>query len=127
MPLIEVNPALILRNAEEAHKGIRKTEECIPEEIQVGHIYPFLKKDQRIYWFSGEIPLIEKNEEGQLSRPLASIEVLEVTHFVDNGHIFTRGLYKVTEVFEDEAIHFEGLDKVQQGKSWSSKIKNFIG
>jgi hypothetical protein len=121
MPTLEVNPALILRNADEARTGMRKPEECIPENLQIGQSYPFLKKDQRIYWFNGEIPLIEKSSQGELSRPLASIEIMEVTHFVDNGHIFTRGLYRVTEIFRDNEVHFEGLNKVTQG-GWFKKM-----
>ncbi|MCC2630616.1 MAG: hypothetical protein K0S38_425 [Candidatus Paceibacter sp.] len=123
MPSIEVNPALILREADEARQGLRKAEECIPENIQAGQSYPFLKKGLRIYWFDGEIPLIVKNSEGRLSRPIASIAILEVTHFVDNGNIFTRGLYKVTEIFGDQEIHFEGLEKVDGSKgSWFKKF-----
>lgn len=128
MPTIDVNPALILRNMDEAHKGQRKPEECIPEQLQVGQSYPFLKKDQRIYWLNGEVPLIEKSETGQISRPLASIQIIEVTHFSENGQLFTRGLYRVTEVFSDAGIHFEGLDKVTaDATSWTSKFKGFIG
>jgi hypothetical protein len=126
MPTIEVNPALILRDTDEGQKGNRRPEECIPENLQTGQIYPFLKKDQRIFWFDGEIPLIVKGSDGNKSRPIASISILEVTHFVDNGTLWTRGLYKVTEIFGDEEIHFDGLEKVTN-TSWSSKLKGFIG
>jgi hypothetical protein len=129
MPTLEVNPALILRNADEAQTGQRKAEECIPDELQIGKSYPFLKKGQRIYWFDSEIPLIEKSTAGDLSRPLASVQIVEVTHVKDNGVLMTRGLYKVIEVFQDDSIHFEGLQKIQQGGGggWMSKIKNSIG
>lgn len=112
MPIIEVNPALILRNADEAQRGTRKREECLPEVLEVGKIYPFLKKDQRIYWLDGELPLIEKSPDGELSRPVASVQVIEVTHVAEDGRIFTRGLYKVVEVFDDAEIHFDGMSKV---------------
>lgn len=128
MPTIDVNPALILRNMDEAHKGQRKVEECIPEQLVVGQSYPFLKKDQRIYWLKGEVPLMEKNEVGEVSRPVASIQILESTHFTENGQLYTRGLYRVTEVFSDTGIHFEGLDKVTaDASSWTSKFKGFMG
>jgi hypothetical protein len=124
MPTLEVNPALILRNADEAQTGLRKPEECIPDELQIGKEYPFLKKGQRIYWFDSEIPLIEKNAAGDLSRPLASVQIIEVTHVKDNGVLFTRGLYKVIEVFQDEEVHFEGLNRIKQtgGGGWMSKL-----
>jgi hypothetical protein len=127
MPVIEVNPALILRDSDEAQKGSRKSEECIPEVLEVGQIYSFLKKEQRIYWLDGEVPLIMKSQDGMLSRPLASIQIIESTHFVDNGRIYTRGLFKVTEIFQDQDIHFEGLAKVGTNSSWKSKLKNIIG
>lgn len=87
---IEFNPDLALRNISEFKSGNRKTEECIPENIMAGKIYPFLKRDQRNYWLHGEIPLIETRGNGDLSRPKASIVILEATHFVDNDTLYTR-------------------------------------
>ncbi len=87
---IEFNPDLALRNISEAENGNRKIEECIPENLEAGKIYPFLKQDQRNYWLLGEIPLIETRGNGDLSRPKASIVILETTHFVDNNTLYTR-------------------------------------
>ena len=56
---IEFNPDLALRNISEFKNGKRKIEECIPENLEVGEAYPFLKSGQRNYWILGEIPLIE--------------------------------------------------------------------
>ncbi|MDP7324255.1 MAG: hypothetical protein QF632_05845, partial [Candidatus Woesearchaeota archaeon] len=56
---IEFNPDLALRNIEEFKKGGRKEKECVPEQLEVGKTYPFLKKGQRNYWFDGEFPLVE--------------------------------------------------------------------
>ncbi|MDD5197906.1 MAG: hypothetical protein PHN60_03530 [Candidatus Gracilibacteria bacterium] len=109
---IEFNPDLALRNISEFANNKRKIEECIPENLEVGRMYPFLKRDQRNYWLLGEIPLIETQGNGNLSRPKASIIILEATHFVDNNTLYTRGFYKVIEVFKDDAVHFECFDRV---------------
>lgn len=109
---IEFNPDLALRNYQECISGNRKREECIPQEMEVGGIYPFFKKEQRLYWLYGAIPLIETRGNEKLSRPKASIQILEATHFLENGSICTRGFYKVLEIFHDESIQFECFDRV---------------
>lgn len=109
---VEFNPDLALRNILEHKKGNRKIEECIPEDLQEGKVYDFLKKDQRNYWFFGEIPLIETKGNGILSRPKASIIILEAAHFVYNDEMWTRGKYQVVEVFNDKDVHFECFDKI---------------
>lgn len=109
---IEFNPDLALRDISEFHKGNRKIEECIPEKLEAGKIYPFLKKEQRLYWIYGEIPLIETKGGEVLSRPKASIIILGATHFLENKEVWTKGEYKVIEVFEDGSVHFECFDRV---------------
>jgi len=109
---VEFNPDLALRNISEYKNGKRKVEECIPENLEAGRIYDFLKKDHRNYWLHGEIPLLETKGGEVLSRPKASIVILEATHFVENGEVFTKGKYKVIEVFEDDKIYFESMDRV---------------
>src|SRR3989344_5019362 len=99
---VEFNPDLALRNISEYKAGKRGIEECIPEDLAVGKEYSFLKKDQRNYWLFGEIPLIETKGDQKISRPLASIQILEATHFLDKGEMYTRGRYKVLEIFNDE-------------------------
>lgn len=109
---VEFNPDLALRDISEHKRSNRKIEECIPENMGAGKIYDFLKKDQRNYWMHGEIPLIETKGGEKLSRPRASIQILEATHFLDNGEMRTKGKYKVIEVFNDDEIKFEGLWRV---------------
>jgi len=111
--ITEYNPDLALRNILEFKNGNRKKEECIPEDIKVGEVYNFLKKDQRIYYLYGEIPLLETKGNQQLSKPKASIIILEATHFFDNGEVFTKGKYKIVEVFNDDEIHFNGFSKIK--------------
>lgn len=110
----EYNPDLALRNISEFKNGNRKKEECIPENLKTGQIHKFLKKGQRNYWFEGEIPLLETKGNQQLSRPIASIIIIEATHFLLNGELYTKGKYKVVEVFDpnDSKIHFEGFAKI---------------
>lgn len=104
---VEFNPDLALRAYSEFKNGNRKEEECIPEPLEGGKIYPFLKKNQRNYWLQGEIPLLQTKGNGVLSRPIASIIILEATHFLDNNEVYTKGRFKVVEVFKDDNVHFE--------------------
>jgi hypothetical protein len=110
---VEFNPDLALRNIAEYEAGKRKEEECIPQAMKAGETYDFLKREQRNYWLHGEIPLRETKGEGNLSRPLASIIIIEATHFLADEEVWTRGKYKVVEVFKDDIIHFEAMDRVK--------------
>lgn len=112
---VEFNPDLALRNFSEFKKGRRKKEECLPEIIKVDKIYPFLKEGQRNYWLEGELPLLETKGNQQLSKPLASIVILEITHLILDNKLYTKGKYKVIEVFnpKDIKIHFNGFAKVR--------------
>lgn len=110
--VVEFNPDLALRNISEFKNGNRKLEECIPEKLEVGKIYDFLKNDQRNYWLFGEIPLLETKGNANLSRPIASIIIIEATHFLKDKKSYTKGKYKVIEVFKDNEIHFESYAKI---------------
>lgn len=111
---VEFNPDLALRNISEYGSNRRQAEECIPKKLLAGQIYSFLKCEQRNYWLYGEIPLVETQGNQILSRPKASVIILEATHFIENNEVWTKGKYKVIEVFNDNQIHFEGLDRVGQ-------------
>ena len=113
--LVEFNPDLALRDYKEFLKGARKKEECIPERIMSGQIYAFLKKGHRNYWFMGEVPLVRTQGNQQLSRPLASVVILEATHFLLENEPYTKGRYQVKSVFDenDPTIHFENLDRLK--------------
>jgi hypothetical protein len=80
--------------------------------LEAGKVYEFLKQGQRNYWLQGEIPLLETKGNQQLSNPIASIIILESTHFLHNVMPWTKGKYKVVEVFSDERIRFNGFSKV---------------
>jgi len=113
---VEFNPDLALRNISEFRKSRRKKEECIPEKLAIGKIYSFLKREQRNYYILGEIPLLETKGGQVLSRPKASIIILEATHFLKNRDVWTRGKYKIVEVFNDNKIHFEAFKRLKKGK-----------
>lgn len=112
--LVEFNPDLALRNIAEHANGSRKKEECIPEPLEKGKTYDFLKQGLRNYWLEGEVPLVETKGEGKLSRPKASVRILEVTHFLENGKLWTRGKYGVVDVFDpsDARASFDGFSKI---------------
>ncbi|MBU0958286.1 MAG: hypothetical protein KKF56_05765 [Nanoarchaeota archaeon] len=109
---VEFNPDLALRafNTEE-----REPEECLPEKLETETKHSFLKKGQRNYWLEGELPLLETKGNQQLSRPLASIIILEITHFKKNEEIWTKGTYIIKEVFDinNPKINFEGINKIK--------------
>jgi hypothetical protein len=79
--------------------------------LEVGERYNFLKKGQRNYWLFGEIPLLQTSGDQRLSRSLASIVILEVTHFRDKRRIYTRGVYRVEKVLNPESpeVYFEAM------------------
>ena len=108
---VEYNPDLALRNIEEFRAGRRKEEECIPKGLEPGKVHPFLKQGLRNFWLEGEIPLVETEGSGKLSRPLASIVIQKSTHFMNDGKQCTRGTYRIVEVFDTESgkIEFEGF------------------
>lgn len=109
---VEFNPDLCLRNITSFQEGSREEAECIPAVLQPGLVYNFLKKGRRVYYMDENlpIPLFETKGNGNLSRPLASIHITSSTHFLKDGDVWTKGTYKVVEVFDplDPTIHFEG-------------------
>lgn len=111
---VEFNPELCLRTYDDYKSGKRKKAECIPQKLEAGKTYPFLKEGQRNYWVEGEQPLMETRGWPDCSRPIASVILTEVTHYFENNKVYTRGKYKVIELFDpnDPKIHFEGCKKV---------------
>ena len=116
---VEFNPDLALRKF--GTEG-REKDECIPEELEKGTIYSFLKKGQRNYYISdnpvwdfGEIPLMITEGGEKLSRPIASIKIIEITHFLKNGEVWTKGKFKVIEVFDinNSKINFEAFRRIK--------------
>ena len=107
---IEFNPDLALRKFGTKE---RTEPECLPERLETGGAYPFLKRGQRNYWLEGEIHLSITEGEGRLSRPVASITIIEVKHRLLDGKVWTAGTYRVNEVYDIESpkIHFEGFQK----------------
>lgn len=106
---VEFNPDLALRDISEFKEGRRKVEECVPENLEAGKVYDFFKKEQRIYYLLGEVSLIKTTTSGgSFSKARASVDILEVTHFVENGVVCTKGKYRVNEIFEiDRNTPFE--------------------
>ena len=110
---VEFNPDLALRNWEQFKAWNCRKEECIPEKLEVGGEYEFLKRGQRLYWLEGEVPLVETKGNQILSKPKASVMILEVRHLVEEGKLCTRGRYKVVDVFTDDKIHFDCFSKIK--------------
>lgn len=111
---VEFNPDLALRNIVEFKKGNRQEEECLPENLEQDKVYSFLKSGQRNYWLHGEIPLLETQGNEVLSRPKASIIILEATHFLNNNQIYTKGKYRVVKVLKEGEIYFESYQVIKK-------------
>lgn len=109
---VEFNSDLALRNISEFNEGRREIEECIPDPLEEGRTYDYLKSGQRFHWLNGELPLLETRGEGKLSKPKASIVILETTHFILEGKIFTKGKYKVIKIIKEGEIYFNGINKI---------------
>src|SRR3989338_1970435 len=109
---IEFNPDLALRKFNSQN---RLKEGCLPKIIEKGKVYSFLKEGQRNYWLEGEIPLFQTEGNYKFSRPIASITILESTHFPRNSKIWTKGRYYVEAVFnvKDKRIHFESMKRIR--------------
>lgn len=108
---VEFNPDLALRSIIEFKAGRRTLEECIPESLEEGKKYSFLKSGQRLYNIGGKTPLLETKGDEKLSEPLAAIRILEVIHSIEEGEVFTRGSYIVDRVFSDGWVGFGGYGK----------------
>ena len=109
--LAEYGPELCLR---EFNTFERLSEECLPEILEIGKTYPFLKKGQKHYWIKSEIALRKTKGNQQLSRPIASIIILGSTHFLKDKEVWTKGTYKVIETYDinNPTIHFETTEKI---------------
>lgn len=107
MPInIEFAPELVLyrtHNIEEAR---------IPQSLEIGETYNFLKSGQRAYWLEGEQALVEKLEDGSLSKPIASIMILSATHFMQDKKVYTKGTYKVLRIIKPNEIYFNGCEPI---------------
>lgn len=109
---VEFNPDLALRNSNEFRSKKRMLQECIPRNLEEGQTYDFLKRGQRNYWFGGELPLLETDGK-RLSLPIASIVILEATHFKLNEEVYTKGKYKVIKKLDSDVVYFNGFGKVK--------------
>lgn len=111
---IEFNPELCLRPYEFTKEGLQR-DECIPEYLVEGMAYYFLKNDHRFYYMKGPVPLCTTRGYGNLSRPIASVMILSVTHKYDiaKHHAYTTGTYRIVEVFPEDYIvpKFEGFER----------------
>lgn len=97
---VEFNDKLALRPFIEYQNGKRKREECIDQLLQCS-TYEFLKSDRRVFPLHENIPLVITAGEQRFSEPLALVQILEYTHAISDGKIYTRGRYKVEQLLVD--------------------------
>jgi hypothetical protein len=107
---VEFNPELALRSQTAYESGARCETECLPVQLQEGQEYRFAKRGQRNFYLQGAVPLRETADNEAVSRPLASITIVEATHVLRDGEPWTIGRYRVDAVFTDDGPHFEGFE-----------------
>ncbi len=73
----------------------RLEEECLPKKLEHGETHSFFKKGQRNYYLEGEISLNETSGNKVIPFPLATVKILEVTHFLIEGELYTKGIYRI--------------------------------
>lgn len=99
----EFESELHLYNVREFVKDKRKFDECIPENLKEDREYSFLLPGQKFFGLVGKFPLVEINENEKkpgITRALVSL--LEVTHFINEKNVFTKGKYKIVRVVDKE-------------------------
>ncbi|MEK6938136.1 MAG: hypothetical protein AABX04_03760 [Nanoarchaeota archaeon] len=109
---VEFNPDLALRDISHHREGKRSLEECLPKLLREGATHHFKKKGQRNYYFLEPVPLLETKGNQRLSRPLAAVTILEATHFLKEGIMYTKGRYRIEKVFDPASleVYFEGMN-----------------
>lgn len=93
--IVEFNTVLALRKSGTEN---REKEECLPEKLETGKVYNFLKEGQRIFALDTEMPLIETKGNQQFEKELGVVKVINVEHLIRNNRTFTRGQYKIIGV-----------------------------
>jgi hypothetical protein len=94
---------LALWNIREFVTDKKKFDECIPENFKEGREYNFLLEGQKFFGLFAKFPLVEigGNSNG-MNNTRALINIIEVTHFLDNGKLFTKGKYRILRVVSDK-------------------------
>ena len=95
---MEKNNDLALFASSVCKKGHHKSGECIPEHIELGATYDFLKKGHRTYEVPGEVTLLEMQPDEVLFDIRARVEITDVSYEIEEGQSYTKGQYKVLEI-----------------------------
>ncbi len=81
----------------------KKESECLPEKLEARKQYSFLKNGQLCFWLKSSIPLKKIEKDGKTSKPLASVVILDETHFMGpSERIYTAGTYFIKEVYGEK-------------------------
>lgn len=95
---MELHTDLALPNFSEFKKGHLHLEECIPEELEVGVTYNFLKKGHWNYHPNTEVTLMEMKEGDVLFDMRARILILSTEFIIEDEQSYTKGSYRVEEI-----------------------------
>ena len=95
---IEYNTDLALYESKKYSKGQCMAEECMPEQLELGETYEFVKKGHRNYELSAEVTLLEMKEDEVLFDMRARGPIIELSFFIEEGQSYTRGKFTVNEL-----------------------------
>lgn len=108
--LVEYNSYLVLYPYGTQGKS---AEECLPEELEVGKIYEFLKKGYQNYEIGKAVPLFDKMHVLNMTppRPIAAVSILTPTPILnESNEIWTSVFYGVHALLNHQELknHFNG-------------------
>jgi len=104
---MEISPSfeseLNLWNVREFVTDKRKFDECIPENMKEDREYGFLLEGQKFFGLFAKFPLVEIDENNTQDVTRALVNIFEVTHFLDNEKLYTKGKYRVLRVISEKS------------------------
>lgn len=95
---IAYNSDLALYDPKDAKAGHLDEQECLPESLEVGQEYSFLKKGHRNYQPMSELTLLEMRHGDVLFTFKARVVLLSSQFIQKAGVSYTQGRYQVLEI-----------------------------
>ena len=94
------NQDLGLYSYSEFKSGKHKLSECVPELLEAGHDYPFMKAGHWNYADDASVTLLELAKDDVLFKMRAMVRIEESSFMVEDGQSYTQGMYRVEELLE---------------------------
>ncbi len=98
---IVYNTDLALYSHEECLNEMHVPDECLPEKLELGKTYPFLKVGHRNYEINGRVTLLMIKPNEVLFTMRAEVEIVESFFVIENSCSYTRGHYTVLQFLSE--------------------------